>query len=362
MYIMNFIFKQEHVNILRQITEEDQKKIVESVMKIITKAFPIFNAELTYSIHNGIYTITMPGVAILTDPAKIRLANEVNSLLSRTPFGRLLEITFVRSDWMHGDTVYFPEAMHPSTPNNDFLEAFHLEATRIPERFLCAINHSIMERPAYLTTNPKIHYEFLAINEWLTRNRTDPTTRAPAAITAITEDNALQHEITNFLMDALLNKDLAKYYTPTIEQGTQTSAEDFSSDSSGRRSPSCSSAVFTPLQKTESLSHLQRLLPLFEKYGISNNTKVGAEMLRQAVMQDNSEDILILHEQYGASILNMVDESVNSLRKTALHLSIENGSESAYSTLISLGADLDMQDAEGLTPRDYQASRQANKK
>ena len=73
----------------------------------------------------------------------------------------------------------------------------------IPDDFICAITHEIMNDPVYDPNFPQQRYDRYALETWLAHSPTNPYTRAPLSVSGIVADSALKARIDGFVEVAL---------------------------------------------------------------------------------------------------------------------------------------------------------------
>lgn len=257
-------------------------------------------------------------------------AQKVSEILEDTRLRTLFFIQSIRSIFLPEDRMLIPADISLNIPGL-MQQIFVIDEARIPERFLCPIERTVMGDPAYLRSNPKISYEYKALFQWISEKGTDPTTRAPISAPGIVRNSDLKKEIVSFFVDCALGLDAAG------APAASTSHSSFFTSTSSTPPSSASSPMFSAFTTCKLGSELIALT---------------GKAIRRAAMAGCSAEIKTILQSFPpeevTKIVNLQDEHPDS-KKTALHHAILNRHSEVIVLLRRYGAKDDIPDAHGTT-------------
>lgn len=324
MFQIVFVPKSQHAERIKSLGKDKLDLLQFVLFNAVSKYFSAkargYNTQLT---SNGAVTIAVIGVMPFSDGSSQELVQQISNELSETRLGDLYQIaqTNVRAE-AH-DILLAPDAIKSYHTPESLISAFDLNERAVPVEFVCPITKSIMHNPAYLTTNPKINYEYTDLMKWIITNNTDPSTRVKISTPGVICNNELRKKINSFVMDMILGKPVHHYF--------ESEKKDV--------------AVQCSLSSNISA--------LFATTKLSNEIHaVAAKALRRAVSENLPvSDVKSLLDEYGAeNIMDLQDDNPQS-GKTALHIAVLRNNTAAVQLLLGLGAKLDIKDSNGETAK-----------
>lgn len=292
---------------------------------VVTETFHEATSADVQCSPTGRVKITMHKLAMLTDDAIQTYTQRLTNMLVVLKLDELYHVEHVKTLTVLNDNLLAPEQKEELHFPETLLEVFDLKEAEIPEHFMCPISGRIMCNPAYLTSNPKVSYEYYHLSQWIFHHDTDPVTRLAVSAPGIVRNNDLRKQIHTFVMDRVLGKPVQHYF------------ESLKKDASTQ----CSLAS-------------NNCASLFAKTKLNGEFfAVAARALRRLSLgEDFSENEMqsLLNHCGADNIVNMQDSNSES-QKTALHIAVMNNNVAAAKLLLRNGAQGNIQDASKETAR-----------
>lgn len=301
----------------------------------------------------GKMKITAEGVTPFNKLDTDRFIQEISNKLIALKIDQF----FVVSEASYGvrplDKVLSPSSFNELNFHESLQQIFEIDEKNIPTEYICPITGKIMGNPAYLTSNPKVFYEYSALIKWISENGTDPTTRDRISAPGILLNDSLKKRISSFLSDCVFNKDVKKYFTPTRDIGIGTDDSEvkvIAEEKAKVRRPSLFSHAQVTAVPAESESKVSPLFQMFEVCKLADDfTNLLGKSLRRASNAGLDKEIEIIFTACNPK--NIIDlQSDDPLsKKTALHFALEKMNLNIVELLIKHGARADIPDAQGNT-------------
>jgi hypothetical protein len=249
----------------------------------------------------------LSGIAVATIDLLNKFQLDLISRIANTPFKAIFSLSGTSFNVQDGDVIrtrMFGMTQPDPSSYSRLKKLIGLDETKIPDRFKCPIHLDLITDPAYTLSNPKRNYEFQYLMKALAENNNiDPFTRLK---TTLVKNAILQHEINDFLTDAITDKSLDRYQeNPCSDIGTMT--ED---------SIDNEASVNNPLKSSSNVIML-------EKYGLypPKPEMLAAKACCHAAVAGNIVDMIMLLAHNGFEILELDSietgvKTLDFLRKT----------------------------------------------